>query len=211
MACAETEMTSGGGAGATTDGVGPGRSNVGDGGSPACAAPPPGGTSAKLPEKDCLAGPIPGEGGPIPGEGGRGAVAAAPPGESGQAARSLLSEPKGNVRSAGSVPCGESKAATSVLAISSGALCAWSGALGGGGAGSSGREARVSEKEGCGTTTTEVATSSLPGAAGGLRMAITEVVEERMRESEEVKERASRPIGEQQRALWLKVKRYFRL
>ena len=44
-----------------------------------------------------------------------------------------------------------------------------------------------------------------------LAEAITEVVEERMRESEEVKERASRPIGEQQKALWLKVKRYFRL
>ncbi len=44
-----------------------------------------------------------------------------------------------------------------------------------------------------------------------LAEAITEVVEARMREGEEVKERASRPIGEQQKALWLKVKRYFRL
>jgi small-conductance mechanosensitive channel len=44
-----------------------------------------------------------------------------------------------------------------------------------------------------------------------LAEAITEIVAARMRESEEVKERASRPLGEQQKALWLKVKRYFRL
>jgi len=44
-----------------------------------------------------------------------------------------------------------------------------------------------------------------------LAEAVTEVVSQRMKEGEEARERASQPIGERQRPLWLEVKRYFRL